>query len=291
MKMLCALGLGVMASALALAQAPEPKFEFEVASVRKSDVNASAGNAVALGLRMDGAQARIGGLTLRDYIGMAWRVKTYQIVGPDWLGTERFDINAKLPAGATADQIPRMLQSLLAERFGVKFHREPKEMSVYALMVGKPPLKLKDSAVDPNAAPEAGFQVSASGSAAGVAVNLGNGSSYTFAGGKFDGKKIDGRVMADMLERYTDRPVLDMTDLKGTYDFNFEVTPEDYQTLLIRAAVNSGVVLPPQALRLLDNGGDPLGDAVTQLGLKLDSRKAPVNLFVVDQVLKTPTDN
>ena len=91
--------------------------------------------------------------------------------------------------------------------------------------------------------------------------------------------------------RYTDRPLIDATGLKGRYDMNFEVTPEEYQTLLIRAAVNSGVVLPPQALRLLDNGGDPLGNAVGQLGLKLDSRKAPVELFVVDSVLKTPRDN
>ena len=292
MKTLCAFAFGLMASTLAFAQAPpEPKLEFEVASVRKSELNPGAGSAVALGLRMDGAQARIGGLTLRDYIGMAWHVKTYQVVGPDWLGTERFDVNAKLPAGSTADQIPRMLQSLLLDRFGVKFHREPKEMSVYALMPGKPPLKLKDSVIDPNAPVQTGVAVSASGSAAGVAVNLGNGSSYTFAGGKFDGRKIDGRVLADVVERYTDRPVIDATGLKGTYDFNFNVTPEEYQTLLIRAAVNSGVVLPPQALRLLDNCGDPLGSAVEQLGLKLDSRKTPVELFVVDQALKTPTDN
>ena len=291
MKIICAFGVAMLASSLALAQAPEPKLEFEVASVRKSETNPAADNAVALGLRMDGAQARIGRLTLRDYIGMAWRVKTYQILGPDWLGTERFDINAKLPAGATADQIPRMLQSLITERFGLKFHREPKEMPVYALMIGKPPLKLKDSVIDPNAPVQTGVAISASDSAAGVSVNMGNGSSYTFAGGKFDGRKIDGRILADVIERYTDRPVTDATGLKGTYDFNFEVTPEEYQTLLIRAAVNSGVVLPPQALRLLDNGGDPLGSAVEQLGLKLDSRKVPVDLLVVDQVLKTPIDN
>ncbi len=290
MKIFCAIGISVLASTLVLAQAPEPKLEFEVASVRPAEGPGPNG-AVALGLRMDGSQARIGSLPLRDYIAMAYRVKAYQITGPDWLGTQRFDVNAKLPAGATADQIPRMLQSLLADRFGLKFHREPKEMSVYALMVGKGPLKLKDSVIDPNTPTQTGVAISASGSAAGVSVNLGNGSSYTFAGGKFDGKRIDGRILADVVERYTDRPVIDATDLKGTYDFNFEVTIEDYQTLLIRAAVNSGVTLPPQALRLLDNGGDPLGEAVAQLGLKLDSRKAPVDLFVVDQVLKTPTDN
>src|SRR5665213_2209798 len=246
MKIICAVGVAMLASTLVLAQTPEPKLEFEVASVRPSEAP-GRGDAIALGLRLDGTQARIGSLPLRDYIAMAYRVKAYQVVGPDWLGTVRFDVNAKLPAGSTADQIPRMLQSLLADRFGLKFHREPKEMPVFALVIGKPPLKLKDTIVDPDApAPTGAVAISASGSAAGVAVNLGNGSSYTFAGGTFDGKKIEGRILADMLERYADRPVLDMTGLKGTYDFNFAVTPEDYQTLLIRAAVNSGVTLPPQ---------------------------------------------
>jgi uncharacterized protein (TIGR03435 family) len=291
MKVPTAAAIGLLTASVLLAQTPDQKLEFEVASVRPSQKDA-ADAPVALGLRLDGSQARIGSLPLRDYIAMAYRVKTYQVAGPDWLATERFDVNAKLPEGSTVDQIPAMLQTLLAERFALKFHREPKEMPVYALVVGKPPLRLKDSPVDPDAAVSTGaVNVSASGSAAGVSVNLGNGSSYTFAGGKFEGKKINGRILADMMERYTDRPILDMTDLKGTYDFQFEVTPEDYQSLLIRAALNSGVVLPPQALRLLDNGGNPLGDALAQLGLKLDSRRAPVSLFVIDQVLKTPTDN
>ena len=63
------------------------------------------------------------------------------------LGSERFDVNAKLPEGATVTQIPGMLQTLLAERFALKFHREPKEMPVFALVLGKPPLKLKESPV------------------------------------------------------------------------------------------------------------------------------------------------
>jgi len=291
MKVRTAVAIGLLTSSTLLAQEPEPKVAFEVATVRPSQKN--VGDApVALGLRMDGAQARVGSLSLREYIAMAYRVKTYQITGPDWLGSERFDVNAKLPEGATVTQIPGMLQTLLAERFALKFHREPKELPVFALVLGKPPLKLKDSPADPDAPVSTGaVNVSASGSAAGVAVNLGNGSFYTFAGGKFEGKKINGRILADMMERYADRPIFDMTDLKGTYDFQFEVTPEDYQSLLIRAALNSGVVLPPQALRLLDNGGNPLGDALAQLGLKLDSSRAPVSMFVIDQVLKIPTDN
>jgi uncharacterized protein (TIGR03435 family) len=292
MKLLTAVAIALLSAAQALAQTPDKKLEFEVASVRPSSKDLRDAAAVALGLRMDGLQARIGALTLRDYIAMAYRIKSYQVVGADWMATERFDVNAKLPEGSTVDQIPGMMQSLLAERFGLKFHREPRELPVYALVIGKPPLKLTENRIDPDAsAPTGAVNISATGGASGVAVNLGNGSSYSFAGGKFVGRKIAGRALADVLERYTDRPILDATDLKGTYDFSFTVTPEDYQSLLIRAAVNSGVFLPPQALRLLDNGGDPLGDALSQLGLKLESRKAPVDLLVVDQVLKTPTDN
>ncbi len=291
MRRLWTIGLVAAApTVLVRSQTPEPKIEFEVATVRKSPPSATE-NAVTAGVKIDNAQVRMGRLTLRDYIAMAYRAKIYQVSGPDWMSVERFDITAKLPAGVKADQLPNMMQSLLAERFGLKLHREPNDMPVYALTVGKPPLKLIESTIDANAPPPATVEVTGSGSAAGVAINLGNGSSYTFAGGKFDGKKISGRMIADVLERYTDRPVVDATGLTGVYDFAFEVSPEDYQTLLIRAAVNAGVVLPPQALRLLDNGGDPLGNAVAQLGLKLESRKAPVDLLVVDQILRNPTED
>ena len=97
--------------------------------------------------------------------------------------------------------------------------------------------------------------------------------------------------MAAVLERFTDRPMMDLTELKGTYDFEFNVTPDDTQTLMIRAAINAGVQLPEQALRLLDNGGNPLEGAAEQLGLKLDSRRMPVEIIVIDQIQKTPTEN
>jgi uncharacterized protein (TIGR03435 family) len=290
MKPLTALGVVLLACNVLHGQAPAQKVEFEVATIKKSPPPGTE-NAVTAGIKMDGSQVRIGQLTTRDYIAMAYRVKPYQINGPDWMTTERFDIAAKLPAGAKGDQFLPMMQSLLADRFGLKFHREPKEMGVYALVIGKPPLKLKEIAREENAPPPSVFEASGSGNANGIAVTLPNGASYTFAGGKFDGKKIEGRNIAEVLERYTDRPVIDATELKGRYDFNFEVSPEEYQTLLIRAAVNSGVVLPPQALRLLDNGGDPLGNALAQLGLKLEPRKAPVEMLVVDQVLRTPTED
>jgi uncharacterized protein (TIGR03435 family) len=274
-----------------LAQAPA-KPQFEVASVRPSQPTGT--ERVDIGVHVDGAQVRIVTLPMRDYIARAYRMKLYQVTGPDWLTSERYDVNAKLPAGSTPDQIPEMLQSLLEERFQIKLHREKKELPVYALTIGKPPLKIQESAPDPAApaAPKGTSNVTASGSAAGVSVDLGNGSYYTFNNGKFEVKKVSMEMLARQLERYVDRPIIDMTDLKRTYDLSFAVTTEDYQTMLIHAAVNAGMMLPPQVLQLLDNSSiASLMDGLQQLGLKMDARKAPLDVLVIDQLSKTPTEN
>ncbi len=274
-------------------QTPAVTLEFEVASVRPSAPQ-SADNRVDIGLHLDGSQARIASFTFKAFVAMAYRVKAYQISGPDWVGTDRFDLNAKLPAGATSDQIPEMLQALLADRFQLKFHRDKKELPVYALVLGKTPLKLKEvppSPADEDNGPPA-TNVAASGSGAGVSVDLGHGSSYTFANNKFEAKKFGMDTLATTLERYVDRPIVNLTELKGKYDVTLEVTPEDYQAMLIRVAISAGLVLPPEALRLID-GNTPasLMDAIQQAGLKLDARKAPLDFLVIDQARKTPTDN
>jgi len=243
---------------------------------------------------MDGAQVRIVALPLRDYIVRADRMKLYQVTGPEWLSSEKFDVNAKLPEGSTPDQIPEMLQALLAERFQLKLHHDQKELPVYALTVGKPPLKLQESAPDATAGePRKGdANIAISGSEAGVSVDLGNGSSYTFSNGKFEVKKFTMDMLARQLERYVDRPIVDMTGIKGNYDLSVTVTQEDAQTMLIHAAVNAGVVLPPQVLRAGENGSiASLIDGLQQLGLKMEARKAPLDILVVDQASKTPTEN
>ena len=243
---------------------------------------------------MDGAQLHYAGFPFREYVSRAYRVRVSQVIGPDWMASERFDIDAKLPAGTTPAQIPEMLQALLSDRFALKQHREQKEMPMYALTLGKPPLRLKESPRDADAAPrnEALVNVTVVVGAGGTSVDLGRGSSYTFgANGKFDGKRMTAELFASTLERYCDRPVVNMTALSGTYDVVFEVTPEESQVLGIRAAVNAGVRLPPQAMNLLDSGGNPLIVAVEQLGLKLDARKAPVDVLVVDDARRTPVEN
>jgi uncharacterized protein (TIGR03435 family) len=275
----------------AFGQTGPARLEFEVASVKPSTAT-PLGGSVSVGIKINGAQLHVSSLSLRDYIRIAYRVKEYQVVGPDWLTGTRFEIDAKLPEGSTRDQVPDMLQSLLVDRFGLKFHRGSKEFPVYALVVANGGLKMKELPTDPednNAAP---VDVAVSGGPGGVSMNFGRGSSLNFGNNKFEGRKMPMFGLADSLSRYMDRPVVDMTGLTGRYDFTLDLTPEDYRALLIRSAVGAGVNLPPEALRLLDNASDEsLHNALRALGLKLEARKAPLDSLLIDQINKVPTEN
>jgi len=276
-----------------MAQSSHP--EFEVASIRPTDQ--SDPQHVQVGVHIDGAQVNIRYFSLKDYIRVAYRVKDYQVSGPDWIASERFDISAKMPAGGKGDEIAEMLKALLEERFKLKTHADSKEFPVYALIPGKGGIKLKESVDDPSAppaeAPKApAVNVTASGSSRGVFLNLGGGSYFTFADNKLEAKKLDMPRFCDTLARFMDRPVVDMTGLTGRYDISLNMTQEDYLAMLVRSALNAGVTLPPQALRALEFGnGDSLAVALQQVGLKLDARKAPLPVVVIDHVEKTPTEN
>jgi uncharacterized protein (TIGR03435 family) len=263
--------------------------QFEVASVRPSAKGDE--KQVNLGLHLDGTQAQINALTMRDYIGMAYELRPNKILGPDWLGIERFDIRATLPAGAKTKQIPEMLRGLLADRFGLRFHKEQKEFQVYVLALGKRPLALKPTNEKDIANPS-DVNVAVSGSSAGVAVDLGGGASYTFANNKFEGRKLNMATLVDSLETYMNLPVVDETKLNGFYDVSLELANEDYRAMLLRAAMASGIALPPQAQQFADTATTPsLFDAIDKLGLRLETRRMPMEVLVVDEIRRTPTEN
>jgi uncharacterized protein (TIGR03435 family) len=293
MKSIRSVILAILASGAVFAQTLPGRPEFEVASIKPS---APPTGPVNVGVQIDGAQVHFSYLSVKDYIQMAYRVKAHQVVGPDWLASERFEIAAKLPAGAAREQVADMLQALLADRFQLTMHRGTKEFPVYALVVGKGGLKMKESPIDSDAADAEGgkgaINVTATGGRGGVSVNLGKGSYYNFANNRFEAKKLTMAALADSLTRYLDRPVVDMTELNGNYDFDLELSPEDYRAMLIRSAIGAGVVLPPEALRALEGVSDnSLFTAVQALGLKLEQRKAPLEVLLIDRVEKAPTAN
>src|ERR1017187_9256486 len=115
---------------------------------------------------------------------------------------------------------------------------------------------------------------------------------FSLADNKFEARKLSMAFLADSIGRFVERPVVDMTDLKGTYDLTLDFTPEEYRTLLIRMAVSAGVNLPPEVMRLLEGASDEsLFKGLQATGLKLESRRAPLEVLVIDSVSKTPIAN
>jgi uncharacterized protein (TIGR03435 family) len=274
------------------AQSAPVRLEFEVASVKPA---ASIGgpSTVNIGIHIDGARFSCSSYSLKDYIRFAYGVKAHQILGPEWLGQERFEITATIPGGGSRDQVSKMMQALLEDRFQLKLHHDQRELPIYALVVAKGGPRMKESASDPPPAVAANpsVNVNASGGPSGVGVDLGGGSYFRFSDDKFQAGKLTMTRLADSLSMFTDRPVVDMTNLKGFYDFTLEFSAEDYRAMLIRSAINNGVNLPPEALRALESSGDSLFSAVQLLGLKLEARKAPLDVLVIDSGEKTPTEN
>lgn len=277
----------IVLAALAFAQS-SPHLQFEVASIRPTS---GAAENQATNFHFDAAQVRLVSLPLKYFIGMACGIKLGQVLGPDWISSDRYDIQATLPPGSSREQVPQMLLSLLEDRFGMKLHREKREFPVYALVRGKSALMVKEASPDEAGAP-APVNGSASGSANGITVNLGNGSSWSFMPNRFEAHKLTMEAFASYLERFADRTIIDMTGLKGQYDLAFDVNPEDYQPMMIRNTISVGISLPPQALKVLDNSSSAaLSDALEKIGLKLESRKAPLEVIVVDSARRTPAEN
>jgi uncharacterized protein (TIGR03435 family) len=197
------------------------------------------------------------GVTLKTAIVTAYGVKDYQVSGGG-IESDRYDILATAASGAGDDQLKLMLQGLLAERFKLAFHREPKEVSVYALVAGKKDSKLVESKADgpPTVRLQGGDMVF---------------QAYTL------GK------LSDYLSRMrsVDRPVLDMTGIPGVFDLTVHFWD---------AGPNGGIVEAKRAAEQAFSDPDMPMKIATQLGLRLESRKAPVEMIVVDHADR-PTEN
>jgi uncharacterized protein (TIGR03435 family) len=304
--------------------APVGGWAFEVASIKPAiplQEQAMSGK-MHVGVNFDKARVDIGAMALTDLIGIAYKVKPHQISGPDWLNVERFDILAKIPEGATKDQMPEMLQALLKERFKLTFHKDLKDHAIYALIVGKGGLKLKESPPDPEPPKEGDAPPPPAKEQKGVTTmtvgdqkmeikQTANGGAEikTGAAGKMKMTMVDGHMrmemekmtmagLAEALSRFVDKPVVDMTDIKGNYQLAIELSMEDLQNV----ARAQGMQIPgggpagaASNSRPADTIADPSGSSVfssvQQMGLKLESRKSPIDTIFIDHVEKTPTEN
>src|SRR4051794_28128760 len=130
-----AIIIGICLLSSLLAQAPQsPAFEVATIKLVPADAPATAASRPRFGVTGD--RYEITNLSVRFLIGQAYGIAAIYVFGEDWLDT-KFDVAAKIPAGSSEKQIPEMLQTLLAERFGLRIHRETRQMPIYALTVAK----------------------------------------------------------------------------------------------------------------------------------------------------------
>jgi uncharacterized protein (TIGR03435 family) len=313
---------------------------FEVASIKPApplDPQAMlAGGKMHVGMQIDGSRVDIGHGIPFALIMQAFDLKMHQIKGPDWLlnNPQGFDILATLPAGAKPSQVPEMLQNLLKDRFGLKYHMVKQEKDVYALVVGKQPLKLEQVEIeeakpaDPLAAPPEppkGAQV----------IQIpGAGQATVSPSGSFEMKMrpqaavkgignirmtmdaptpgtnpMDMKMTMEMeatmdafagqLSALLDKPVVDMTELKGGYKLPLEMGLMDLMGVAQKLGGGMGMNLGatgggPAAgapVAADPGGGTSLKDSVQKLGFRLESRKLPIDVMIIDHIEKSPTDN
>jgi|SRR6185437_11619927 len=199
-------------------------------------------------------------------IMVAYRIKPEQVIGaPDWVNNDRWDMDAKAEKASDSDELHVMLKNMLVDRCGLKFHLETKEMPIYALSVDKGAPKMT-----PHAAESAGVPwIDQTLVKPPLQVRL-------------HATAVDMPYFAFQLATRLDKPVTDMTNIKGDYDFDLTFTRELPPNVPADALVNG---------QPIDTSGPSLFEALKQqLGLKLESRKGPATVFVIDAI-HMPTEN
>jgi uncharacterized protein (TIGR03435 family) len=273
----CAV-FATLISGAAWAQPATTPLEFEVADVQiakpggQPDVQFLPGGKLILRY-----------LTMQEMITAAWDLRDeYVTGGPAWLSAEHYDIVAKAATTTPEKDLRRMLGTLLKERFKLEVHHETKVMPVYALVVGKKGAKLKESAAGETDKQSCKIQIPQQRTDGFIL------RTYTCT-------KTGMGQLAFALPRiapaYVDLPAVDLTELKGVYDFTLEWTPRRGGRGAAGGAGGAGGV--GDAIPTTSDPNDrTVFDALqSQLGLKLEQRKHPMDVLVIDKVERVPIDN
>jgi len=223
---------------------------FEVASVKPSDESKTH----SLTWKYDDARVTYTHANLKGLMMDAFPVAYYQLDAPSWFETQHYDLSAKIPEGATQEQVPAMLQALLTERFRMVLHRETRNEPAFALVVGKTGARLKRSDGPGD------LEIKSTG-------------------GRFEWHRATVARFAQTLSGLTGRPVVDTTGLTGTFDIVLELNAADLAGLR-----NAD---PAEA----NPSGASIFAALQAIGLKLESRRLPIEHLVVDEALRVPVNN
>jgi uncharacterized protein (TIGR03435 family) len=310
------LGLALLGLASTAQAQSAGKPSFDVASIKPADPPQPGRGMIAFGRRGgpgtdDPGRITWNNATLMAILTTAYDVKRYQVTGPDWLDSERFDVVAKVPAGATKEQVNLMWQNLIEERWGVALHHTSKVFQVDEMMPAKGGPKLKETDLDPNAAtpPPAGGPPPFIGPPKldknGFPQLPGPGIIMMMTmGPNGPNSRMVGRAqtleqLANILGNQLNRPVVDKTGLTGKYDFTLEFAPEPGSIPAPPGGMGRGPEIPRgggDGPSQIPGANDPSGLTLVgalqqQLGLRLQPAKAPLDVLVIDRADKVPTEN
>jgi uncharacterized protein (TIGR03435 family) len=273
MKLLCLAFLSI-----ASAQTPQ----FEVASIKPA-----APDAHGMFIRPGpGGGVSITNMTLKEMIVIAYRVQPFQISGgPSWLDSIHYDVVAKPEEKPKQDELPLMLQALLAQRFELGIHRETKELPMFALVLAR-----KDGKLGPKLVPHEGDCTPPDPTKPPPPPEPGKPFAFGCGGMSMGPRGMSATGvpvgnLVPMLARILGSTVVDKTGLTGKFDVTAEWAPDENQAA---ALLPPGVPPPPPAA---DNAGPSIFTAMQeQLGLKLESQKGPVEVLIIDRAEK-PSEN
>ncbi len=272
-------------AAPAQSESAGPK-SFEVASIKPS---AEDGRRVMIGIE-PGGRYTARGVNVKFLVQQAYGIRDFQIAdAPGWMTSERYDIIAKAETpDLDREKVKVLLQSLLAERFNLKFHRETRESPIYHLVVGKNGHKLHKSEIQSVEPPpkegQPGDPPAPAHSATGALGSArATGAMVRFGRGMVNAEMAPVSELASMLAQQLGRPVVDKTGLEGFFDFKLEWTPDETMRGIGLPGENAG----HEGGQPADSSGPTIFSALQeQLGLRLESQKGPVEIIVIDHIDK-----
>jgi uncharacterized protein (TIGR03435 family) len=295
-----------------LAAAQSPRLEFEVASIKALAEGAHPGLLIICRGgpgTSDPTLFTCPGAPLKRLIMRAYALPDFEVSAPGWAEEQRFEIKATVPAGATKEQFETMLQNLLIDRLKLEVHREPKEIARYELTVAEGGPKLKDVKQDPEptedtppAAPSSPADIKAWMKAQdkgvdrdGYPIRTTPGWSTRDGRGTFYEPHGPVQSLILFLNMQMDKPVVDATGLKGTYEIVMHWAgrgPMSGQLAQMMAQARAARGVPEDTTPEVGPRGPTLQQALRdQLGLKLEAKKGPIDMLMVDHVEKVPTEN
>lgn len=265
-------------AAICAAQSPA-KPAFEAASIKPSGT--PPGHHYAI----DNSRVDMQGMPLKSLILIAYEIDPDQLSAPDWTSTALFDLSAKFPDGEGKQQLPAMLRALIEDRFKLTLHHVALQKSGYALVVANGGPKLKEAA--PDNSPDESFMngrilqeriLAPESDGYWTVSSLGSGVRT------FNASRITMVEFARYLIRYAERPVVDMTELKGPFHVTMDLPMPP-----ITAAMQS--LLDSRGVTIDRTEDVPVFVSIQKLGLLLEKRTLTMDQLIVDHIEKTPTEN